>query len=279
MDFNFNFDKKWIIISIVILIVVIIGYFIYKYFIKKPTTQGKIKNEPENYSNKNETPTNSIVGKDPPIKKTVDLNDTSNYVYFDVQIGNEKQGKIVMQLFDDEVPKTCKNFRTLCCKNILNNSSKPSFVNTKFHRVIPNFMIQGGDITRGDGTGGYSIYGENFADESFELKHNQPGLLSMANAGPNTNNSQFFITTEATPWLDNKHVVFGIVLQGFDIVRKIENIERNQENDSPLVTCKIIDSGLISKEEYEKEYPIEDFENENESEQNLEEQNLEEETE
>ncbi len=262
---NFNFDKKWIIISLIIIIVVVIGYFIYKYFIKKTSTPEKIKNESENNQNKKEDFTNSIIGKDPPIRKSIDLNDTSNYVYFDMQIGNEKQGKIIIQLFDDEVPKTCKNFRTLCCKNILNNGSKPSYVGSKFHRVIPKFMIQGGDITKGDGTGGYSIYGENFADESFELKHNQPGLLSMANAGPNTNNSQFFITTEATPWLDDKHVVFGIVLQGFDIVRKIENIERNTENDCPLVPCRIIDSGLMSKDEYDSIYNVdEDDENENE---------------
>jgi cyclophilin family peptidyl-prolyl cis-trans isomerase len=265
---NFNFDKKWIIISLVIVIVVVIGYFIYKYFIKKPINKEQIKNESENNLEKKEDFTNSIIGKDPPLKKNIDLNDTSNYVYFDIQIGEEKMGKIIIQLFDEEVPKTCKNFRTLCCKNILNNSSKPSFVGTKFHRVIPNFMIQGGDITRGDGTGGFSIYGERFDDENFELKHNQPGLLSMANAGPNTNNSQFFITTEETPWLDNKHVVFGIVLQGFDIVRKIENSRRNTENDCPIVPCKIIDSGLISQDEYLKMYPIED------DEQSLEGENL-----
>ncbi len=258
---NFNFDKKWIIISIVILIVVIIGYFIYKYFVKKPKNVETIKNDSENNSDKKEDFTNSIVGKDPPIKKSVDINDTSNFVYFDIQIGNEKQGKIIIQLFDNEVPKTCKNFRTLCCKNILNNSSKPSYVGSKFHRVIPNFMIQGGDITKGDGTGGFSIYGENFEDESFELKHNQPGLLSMANAGPNTNNSQFFITTEATPWLDDKHVVFGIVLQGFDLVRKIENIERDPSNDSPVIPCKIIESGLMTQDEYNKLYNVEDDEN------------------
>ncbi len=257
MELNLKMDKKWIIISIVIIIVVIIGYFIYKYFIKKPENKSEqIKNESENSLEKKEDFTNSIIGKDPPIKKSHNLNDTSNYVYFDIQIGDEKQGKIIMQLFDDEVPKTCMNFRSLCCKNILNNSSKPSFAGTKFHRVIPQFMIQGGDITRGDGTGGYSIYGEKFDDESFELKHNQPGLLSMANAGPNTNNSQFFITTEATPWLDNKHVVFGIVSQGFDIVRKIENIKRDSENDCPIIPCKIIDSGLMSKEDYDKLYPM-----------------------
>ncbi len=167
-----------------------------------------------------------------------------------------------MELFDDNVPKTCKNFRTLCTKNILNNGSKPSYVGTKFHRVIPKFMIQGGDITNGDGTGGHSIYGPNFEDENFELKHNQPGLLSMANAGPNTNNSQFFITTEPTPWLDGKHVVFGIVLQGFEIVRKIENIQKNDENDEPIVPCKIIASGIMSKDEYNKFYVVDDEEEE-----------------
>ncbi len=257
-------DKKWIIISIVIIIIVIIGYFIYKYFIKKKSDEPqKLTNVDSGEDKKKEGFQNSIINGRPPDKLSEsDILDTSNYVYFDIQIGDERMGKIVMQLFDDVAPKTCKNFRTLCSKNILNNGSKPSYVGTKFHRVIPKFMIQGGDITNGDGTGGYSIYGQNFEDENFELKHNQPGLLSMANAGPNTNNSQFFITTEPTPWLDGKHVVYGIVLQGFDIVRKIENIQKNDDNDEPIIPCKIIGSGIMSKDEYNKFYLVEEEEEE-----------------
>jgi cyclophilin family peptidyl-prolyl cis-trans isomerase len=108
-------------------------------------------------------------------------------------------------------------------------------------------MLQGGDITRGDGTGGYSIYGEEFDDENFNLTHNQPGMLSMANAGPNTNNSQFFITLKKTPWLDNKHVVFGIVISGFDTVKKIENLETDGK-DKPLTDVIIVKSGLLYPE-------------------------------
>ena len=145
-------------------------------------------------------------------------------VALDVTIGGEPAGTITIELFADVVPKTAENFRALCTgEKGMGKSGKPlAYAGSPFHRIIPGFMIQGGDFTRGNGTGGESIYGEKFADENFELKHTEPGMLSMANAGPNTNGSQFFITVDATPWLDGKHVVFGKVVDGMDVVEAME---------------------------------------------------------
>ena len=145
-------------------------------------------------------------------------------VYFDIDIGGESTGRIVMTLFTDVAPKTAENFRALCTgeKGVSPTGVRLHYKNSIFHRIIPSFMCQGGDFERADGTGGESIYGQTFADESFQLKHTEPGLLSMANAGPGTNSSQFFITTIACPWLDNKHVVFGKVTEGLGTVRKME---------------------------------------------------------
>ncbi len=137
------------------------------------------------------------------------------HVEIAVSIGGEPAGTVELELFEDVTPKTAENFRVLCTGE---QGEDLSYAGSPFHRIIPGFMIQGGDFTNGNGTGGKSIYGERFPDENFELQHTEAGLLSMANAGPNTNGSQFFITVAPTPWLDGKHVVFGKVVDGMDVI-------------------------------------------------------------
>lgn len=169
------------------------------------------------------------------------------HVFFDVKHGDAVLGRIVMQVFMDITPKTAENFRALCTgeNGISAVSGKPlHYKGCTFHRVIKDFMVQGGDFTKGDGTGGESIYGEKFQDENFKLKHTEEGLLSMANAGPGTNGSQFFITSRETPHLDNKHVVFGKVVEGMDVVRLMENVEVG-DNDKPKVDIIIDDCGEL----------------------------------
>ncbi|MEA3641125.1 MAG: peptidylprolyl isomerase [Lamprobacter sp.] len=140
-------------------------------------------------------------------------------VAMDVTIGGEPAGTIEAELFADVVPKTAENFRLLCRGE---EGDEMRYAGSPFHRIIPGFMIQGGDFTHGNGSGGKSIYGGKFDDENFELKHSETGLLSMANAGPNTNGSQFFITVAPTPWLDGRHVVFGKVTSGMEVVEAME---------------------------------------------------------
>lgn len=171
-------------------------------------------------------------------------NGDNPHVYFQIKLGDNDLGRVVMQLYKDITPKTAENFRCLCTgEKGEGKAGKPlHFKGCSFHRVIKDFMIQGGDFTNGDGTGGESIYGEKFADENFIIKHTKAGQLSMANAGPGTNGSQFFITCKDTPHLDGKHVVFGHVVEGMDVVRKIENTKCD-ENDRPEVEVIISDCG------------------------------------
>ncbi len=163
------------------------------------------------------------------IKKDNDM------VYIEVENNGVVMGKIIIKLFDKIVPKTCNNFRKLC--------ETKKYITAPFHRIIKDFMLQSGDFTNYNGTGGVSIYGKQFEDENFKLKHDRPYLLSMANAGPNTNGSQFFITTTETPHLDGKHVVFGEVVKGFEIVKKL-NTTKTDNDDKPIDNIVISDCGL-----------------------------------
>lgn len=167
-------------------------------------------------------------------------------VFFDITIGGKYVGRLVMVLFADVVPKTAQNFLSLCTgeKGTGNAGVPLHYKGCTFHRVIRGFMIQGGDFTRGDGTGGESIYGNKFADENFKVKHTEAGLLSMANAGPNTNGSQFFITSGPTPHLDGKHVVFGKVIAGFDDVFKVIENAPTGPQDRPREDCVIANCGV-----------------------------------
>ncbi|XP_067898053.1 peptidyl-prolyl cis-trans isomerase D [Heterodontus francisci] len=183
-----------------------------------------------------------------PSPKAKPSNAANPRLYLDIGIAGETAGRIVLEIFADVCPKTAENFRALCTgeKGIGPTTGKPlHFKGCPFHRIIKKFMIQGGDFSNQNGTGGESIYGEKFEDENFHYKHDQAGLLSMANAGPNTNGSQFFITTVPTPHLDNKHVIFGQVLKGMGVVKMLENVEVKDEK--PVKLCLIENCGEITE--------------------------------
>ncbi|KIJ06486.1 hypothetical protein PAXINDRAFT_140593 [Paxillus involutus ATCC 200175] len=163
-------------------------------------------------------------------------------VFFDISINSKPSGRIVFKLYDDTVPLTARNFRELAV-GLDQDGKKLGYKKSSFHRIIPEFMIQGGDFTNHNGTGGVSIYGNKFKDENFVHKHTKGGLLSMANAGPNTNGSQFFITTAVTSWLDNKHVVFGEVVEGMDLVKQIE--AKGSSGGRPTAKVEIADCGVV----------------------------------
>lgn len=175
-------------------------------------------------------------------------NPSNPLVYFDIKLGRYGDavplGRIVMELKEDVVPKTAENFKQLC----LSQTAGKGYLDSRFHRIIPSFMCQGGDFTRDNGTGGRSIYGEKFADENFRLTHRGPGVLSMANAGPNTNGSQFFLCTATTQWLDGKHVVFGQVVDGFNVVKAMEAVGSrggDTSYDVMIAGCGVLPSGGV----------------------------------
>ena len=173
------------------------------------------------------------------------LAEVTEKVYFDITVDGAEAGRIVFGMFGNTVPKTVKNFSSLAKgdSGTGNSGKKLHFKDSKFHRIIPGFMAQGGDFTAGNGTGGESIYGAKFADENFDIKHTKPYLLSMANAGPNTNGSQFFITFKETPWLNGRHVVFGEVIEGQDVVDALEKIGSGSGATSK--TAVISDCGVL----------------------------------
>ncbi|XP_020115062.1 peptidyl-prolyl cis-trans isomerase CYP21-1 isoform X2 [Ananas comosus] len=186
--------------------------------------------------------------------QSLKLPEITHRVYLDVDIDGQRAGRIVIGLYGEVVPKTVENFRALCTGEKGEGASgKPlHYKGTPFHRIIPGFMIQGGDVAQGDGKGGESIYGGTFPDENFTIKHSHAGIVSMANSGPNSNGSQFFITTVKTFWLDGEHVAFGKVIQGMDVVYAIEG-GAGTYNGKPRKKVVIVDSGEIPKSKWDEE--------------------------
>lgn len=199
------------LIGLLIVLIVVLIYYLYTiYKNRNKNTNEKVMDRKEEFTN-----------------NKVDNSGNSNIMKMVIMIDGEEK-EIVIKLFEDVVPLTCKNFKYISQKGI----NGKTYNGCPFHRIIKNFMIQGGDIVNQNGTGSVSIYGSNFEDENFKLTHDKPGLLSMANSGPNTNGSQFFITTVPTPHLDGKHVVFGEVINGMEVINEIENVPTDA-NDKP----------------------------------------------
>lgn len=214
------------IIILIIFIVIIKYYFLKKDKIKLNKKQNKKNKEKHNKKDKMD---NKLI-------KNIINNSKQDKVYLEIEENGKIIGKIIIKLFDKMVPKTAKNFRELC--------HSKRYITAPFHRIIKDFMLQSGDFTNYDGTGGHSIYGNKFDDENFKLTHNKKYLLSMANSGPNTNGSQFFITTSICPHLDGKHVVFGEVCDGFEFVDYLNEIETDR-NDKPRNMIVISDCGVL----------------------------------
>ncbi|PSC72104.1 photosynthetic NDH subunit of lumenal location chloroplastic [Micractinium conductrix] len=184
------------------------------------------------------------VGASPLPALAADEPAVTNKVFLEIDGGSpELSGRVVLGLYGDVVPKTAANFVALA-----KGSEGYGYKGCTFHRVIKDFVLQGGDFTAGNGTGGKSIYGRTFPDEKpgLALEHSTPGILSMANAGPNTNGSQFFITTVPTPWLNGKHVVFGRVLEGYDLVDRVQNVPTDRRSGRPLQRVVIADCGELA---------------------------------
>lgn len=214
-----NFIKLFI--AVVIILIIYLSYVFYNnYKNSKLEDEIVIKSQPEGFKNKEKA-------------NLIEIKEEKNLI-MKIKKGGSIHN-VELKLYDDITPLTCKNFRFIAKKGI----NGKTYSNCIFHRVIRDFMIQGGDIVNGDGTGSVSIYGNKFEDENFKIKHSKPFLLSMANSGPNTNGSQFFITTVPTPHLDNKHVVFGEVINGMNIIKEIEN-SSTDSSDKPYEDIKII---------------------------------------
>ena len=244
-------SKTLIIIGAVLVVIVLILYYFYKTFMTKKVVENEdVKKIDESIKESDVDKTleepiiEGVLEKSQqsdaqvPVDNIETFEEAMSDIFFDVNIDG-KEKTIIFRLYDEEVPKTCTNFRELARTGKYNKC--------KFHRIIKDFMIQGGDFQNGDGTGGESIYGPTFKDENLTLKHEKPGLLSMANSGPDTNGSQFFITTVATPHLDGKHVVFGEVIKGMEVVKEMEALETD-DNDSPKVECIIASAGLVTNQ-------------------------------
>lgn len=240
MNIKSIIDKIDPMMAIICVTVMVIFYLVYtKFFKKKPAKQTRVNSHRKKNRRRSKDRNRHTKDKHHSKKKhrRTPKEPEDDLVYLDVEINREVIGRVVIRLFSDVVPKTCKNFRTLC-----NRKNKYNYVGCEFHRIIRDFMIQTGDI---DGNGGFSIYGDRFEDENFELSHDRPYMVSMANSAPDTNGSQFFITTVPTMELDGKHVVFGEVISGFDVVDELNEV-RTDGTDGPVDRIRIANCGVIN---------------------------------